>query len=166
VATTEENVRNEVSRSLEEARTIDLHEIEKLKSDLEQVFQSPQTIQTQIIQQGQQIIELQSKLEVAEKQVVDIKVFISQVAEIQHKVLTAQQNLLEKVRTIQNHFRMIDKILGNISLREREAGVARVDFQDIVIATTKIDTVNISKLSIAKQTRGNILLKFWEQNIS
>jgi hypothetical protein len=35
VATTEENVRNEVSRSLEEARTTDLHEIEKLKSDLE-----------------------------------------------------------------------------------------------------------------------------------
>jgi hypothetical protein len=52
VATTEVNVRNEVSRSLEEAQTIDLHEIEKLKSDLEQVFQSPQTIQTQISQQG------------------------------------------------------------------------------------------------------------------
>jgi hypothetical protein len=35
VATTEENVRNEVRKSLEEARTTDLHEIEKLKSDLE-----------------------------------------------------------------------------------------------------------------------------------
>jgi hypothetical protein len=53
VATTKANVRNEVSRSLEEARTADLHEIEKLKSDLEQVCQSPQTIQTQISQQGQ-----------------------------------------------------------------------------------------------------------------
>jgi hypothetical protein len=29
----------------------------------------------------------------------------------------------------------------------------------------KIETVSRSKLSIAKQTRGNILLKVWEQNI-
>jgi hypothetical protein len=48
VATAEVNVKNEVSRSLEEARTTDLHEIEKLRSDLEQVHQSPQTSQTQI----------------------------------------------------------------------------------------------------------------------
>jgi hypothetical protein len=103
---------------------------------------------------------------VAKKQVVYIKVFRLQAAEIRHKVLTTQQNLLEKVRTIQNHFRMIEKILGNISLREREVGVARVTFQDVVIATTKIETVSSSKLSIAEQTRGNILLKVWEQNIS
>ena len=48
VATAEVNVKNEVSRSLEEARTTDLREIEKLRSDLEQVCQSPQTSQTQI----------------------------------------------------------------------------------------------------------------------
>jgi hypothetical protein len=82
VATAEANVRDEVSRSLEEARTTDLREIEKLRSDLEQVRQSAQTSQTQVSQQGQQIIELQSKLEVAENQVVDIKVFRSQAAEI------------------------------------------------------------------------------------
>jgi hypothetical protein len=35
VATAEVNVKKEVSRSLEEARTTDLHEIEKLRSDLE-----------------------------------------------------------------------------------------------------------------------------------
>jgi hypothetical protein len=35
VATAKENVRDEVSRSLEEARIVDLHEIEKLRSDLE-----------------------------------------------------------------------------------------------------------------------------------
>jgi predicted nucleic acid-binding Zn-ribbon protein len=82
VATTEVNVKNEVSKSLEEARTTNLCEIEKLRSDLKQVRQSLQTIQTQISQQGQQIIELQSKLEVGEKQVVDIKVFRSQSTKI------------------------------------------------------------------------------------
>jgi hypothetical protein len=67
VATAEENVRDEVSRSLDEARTTNLREIKKLRSDLEQMRQLAQTSQTQVIQQGQQIIELQSKLEVAEK---------------------------------------------------------------------------------------------------
>jgi hypothetical protein len=115
VATVEVNVKNKVNMSLEESRKTDLCEIEKLRTDLEQVRQSPQTSQTEISQRGQHIIELQSKLEVAEKQVVDIKVFRSQSVEIRHKVLTAQQNLLAKARTIQNHFQTIDKILGNIS---------------------------------------------------
>jgi septation ring formation regulator EzrA len=115
VATDEANVRDEVSRSLDEARTSDLREIEKLRSDLEQVLQSTQTSQTPVSQQGQQIIELQSKLEVVEKQVVDIEMFRSQATKIRHKVLTAQQNLLAKVRTIQNHFRTIEQILENIS---------------------------------------------------
>jgi hypothetical protein len=35
-----------------------------------------------------------------------------------------------------------------------------------VIATTNIEVVSSSKLSIAEQTRGNILLKAWEKNIS
>ena len=69
---------------------------------------------------------------------------------------------MEKVRTILNHFRTIEKILENISLREREAGATWVTFQDVVIATTKIEIVNTSKLSITEQTRGNILLKLWE----
>jgi hypothetical protein len=69
---------------------------------------------------------------------------------------------LAKVRTIQNHFQTIEKILENISSKEREVGVEWVAFQDVVIATTKIETFNTSKLSIVEQTRGNILLKVWE----
>jgi hypothetical protein len=78
----------------------------------------------------------------------------------------AQQNLLVKVGTIQNHFQMVDQILENISSREREVGEAQHAFQDVVIATAKIEMVSSSKLSIAEQTRGNILLKVWEKNIS
>jgi hypothetical protein len=61
---------------------------------------------------------------------------------------------------------MIDQVLENIYLREREPRAARVSFQYVVIATTKIEMVNSSKLSIVEQTRENILLKVWEQNIS
>jgi hypothetical protein len=44
--------------------------------------------------------------------------------------------------------------------------VARVAFQEAVIATTKKETGSSSRLSIPEQTRGNILLKAWERNIS
>ena len=106
------------------------------------------------------------KSDIAENQVLDIKVFQAQDTEIQQKVLAAQQDLLAKVGTIQNHFQTIDQVLEDISLREREVGSARVAFQEAVIATTKVEMVNSSKLSIAEQTRGNILLKAWEKNIS
>jgi prephenate dehydratase len=105
-------------------------------------------------------------LDVVESQVLDIKMFKSQAVEIRQKVLTAQQDLLVKVGTIQNHFQTIDQVLENISLREKEIGAARVAFQDVAIATAKIEMVGSSKLSIAEQTRGNILLKVWAQNIS
>jgi hypothetical protein len=105
-------------------------------------------------------------LDVAENQVLDIKMFRSQAAEIRYKVLTTQQNLLVKVGTIQNHLQMIDQVLENISWREREFGAARVTFQDVFISTEKIEMVGSSKLSIVEQTRENILLKVWEQNIS
>jgi hypothetical protein len=70
------------------------------------------------------------------------------------------------VGTIHNHFQTIDQVLEDISLREREVGVTRVTFQEAVIAIAKVEMVSSSKLSIAEQTRGNILLKVWEKNIS
>jgi hypothetical protein len=60
-------------------------------------------------------------------------------------VSVAQQDLLAKVETIQNHCQTIDQVLEDISLREREAGAARVTFQEVVIATTKKEMVSSSK---------------------
>ena len=56
--------------------------------------------------------------------------------------------------------------MENLSVREREAGVAQVAFQEDVIATTNRESTNSSEFSISKQTRGNILLKEWECSIS
>jgi hypothetical protein len=82
VATTEENARDEVSISLKQARIADLQEIKKLRSDLELVRQLAQVRQTQISQQEKQIIQLQSKLDATENQVLDIKMFTSQAFKI------------------------------------------------------------------------------------
>jgi len=108
---------------------------------------------------------MRSKLNSAKNQVIDIKVFQSQAMKIQKKVEVAQQNLLAKVETIQNHFQTIDQVLKDISLREREVGATRVAFQEAIIETMKEEMVISYRLSIPEETRGNILLKTWEHNI-
>jgi hypothetical protein len=77
VATTEENSRNEMRKSLEQARIVNLQEIKKLRSNLEQVRQSTQISQMQVSQREQQIIQLQSKLDVVRKPGFRHKVFSS-----------------------------------------------------------------------------------------
>jgi hypothetical protein len=74
------------------------------------------------------IWKLQAKLNFGESQMIDIGIFQSQAIEIQKGVSGAQQDLLAKVETIQNHYQLIDQVLENISFREKEAGVARFVF--------------------------------------
>jgi aryl-alcohol dehydrogenase-like predicted oxidoreductase len=81
--------------------------------------------------------KLQAKLNFVEGQVIDIGMFQSQAMEIRKRVSAAQQDLLAKVEIIQNHYQIIDRVLEDISLREREYGVAWVAFQEVVIATKK-----------------------------
>jgi hypothetical protein len=57
-------------------------------------------------------------------------------------------------------------VLENLSLKGRDARATRVAFQEAIIATTRRETSNSSIFPIAEQTRGNILLKEWERNIS
>jgi hypothetical protein len=110
--------------------------------------------------------QLQEKINLAKSQVIDIGIFQSQAIEIQTRVSAALQDLLAKVETIQNLYQIIDQVLKDFSLREREDGVVRVIFQEVVIATMKKEMSSSSKLSIPEQTRGNILLKARERNIS
>jgi hypothetical protein len=56
--------------------------------------------------------------------------------------------------------------LEDLSVREREVGAARVAFQEVVIATKNTEPGSTPRFTISEQTRGNILLKEWEHNIS
>jgi hypothetical protein len=120
LATTEATVKDQVNTGLELVRAADQKEIERLKSDLEQTQLLAQTSQSQISQQEELIGQLHAKLNFTESQVIDIRIFQSQAIEIQRRVSVAQQDLLAKVETIQNHCQIIDQVLEDISLRERE----------------------------------------------
>jgi hypothetical protein len=53
-----------------------------------------------------------------------------------------------------------------LSSRERDAGAARVAFQEAVIATNNRVSAGTPRFTISEKTKGNILLKEWEHNIA
>jgi hypothetical protein len=87
-------------------------------------------------------------LDFVESQVIDIGIFQSQAIEIRKRVSTTQQGLLSKVETIQNNCQLIDQVLENISLKEKEVGAARVVFQEAIITTKKREIGSSSRFSI------------------
>ena len=86
--------------------------------------------------------------------------------EIRSRVSTAQRSLLTKVEVIRDNCLLVDQVLENLSVKEREAGAARVAFQEAVIATNNRELGSTLRFSISEQTRGNNLLKEWEHSIS
>jgi hypothetical protein len=121
LATAEATTRDQANTGIELARETDQKEIERLKSDLEQTQQMAQISQSQVSQQGELIGKLQAKLNFAESQVIDIGIFQSQAIEIRKRVSAAQQDLLAKVETIQNHCQLIDQVLENISFQRKRS---------------------------------------------
>jgi hypothetical protein len=105
------------------------------------------------------IEQLQAKLELAKSQVIDIGILQSQAIEIRKRLSAVQQDLLVKVEMIQGSCQLIDQILENLSLIEREVGAARVTFQEAIIATTRKEIRSKSSFPISEKTKGNILFK-------
>jgi hypothetical protein len=58
------------------------------------------------------------------------------------------------------------QISENLIVKERNAEASRVAFQEAVIATNNRFSAGPPGLTIAEQTRGNILLKNWEHDIT
>jgi hypothetical protein len=56
--------------------------------------------------------------------------------------------LLAKVETIQSNFQLIDQVLENLSLKERDVGAAWVAFQEVIIATTRREASSSSSFPI------------------
>jgi hypothetical protein len=157
--TVEKNVWSEVNKGFEQIRANDKQEIQQLKSSLEEMHRNIQASQGWATQQDELVRQLQAKVSSTENMIVDITVFQAQALEVRKELEAAQQSLLTKVETVQDHFRVIDQALNNICLREREAISARTTFQEAVVSSTKEGVAMASRLSISEQTRGDIILK-------
>jgi hypothetical protein len=97
--------------------------------------------------------------------VVDIEIVKSRANDIQSRISSAQQSLLKKVVEIREDCLLIHQISENLIVQERNAEAARIAFQEVVIATNNRFSGSPG-LTIAEQTRGNILLKNWEHDIT
>jgi len=159
LAIAEAAAKDQANTCLEQARVVDQKENERLKVDLKQTQMMAQTSQIHVGQQGELIERLQAKLDFTERQEMDIKIFQSQAIEIRKRLSIGQQGLLAKVEMIQNNCQLIDLVLEKLTLREKDARVAQVSFQEAIIAMTRRETGSSSRFSISEQTQGNIFLK-------
>jgi hypothetical protein len=105
------------------------------------------------------ITQLQAQLEVAERKVIDIEIVKSRATDIRSRISSAQQSLLNKVGEIQEDCLLMHRISENLIDKERNAEAARIAFQEVVIVTNNRFLARSPVLTIAEQTRGNILLK-------
>jgi DUF4097 and DUF4098 domain-containing protein YvlB len=112
------------------------------------------------------IEQLQARVEIAESRMINIGMFKSQAIEIQSRVSAVQRNFLTKVEAIRDNCLLVNQVFDNLSARERDAGAARVAFQEAVIATNNRVSTGTPRLTTLEQTRGNIMLKEWEHNIT
>jgi hypothetical protein len=166
LATATENAKGQASMEMEQARVADKNEIEVLKAKLEQAHLVIRDGRIQAGQQRTMITELQAQLEVAESRVIDVEGFKSRAIDIRSRISSVQQSLLDKVGVIREDCLLMHRISENLTVRERNAEAARVAFQEAVIATNNRVSAGSPGLTISEQTRGNILLKDWEHNIT
>jgi hypothetical protein len=104
-------------------------------------------------------------LEVTESKTIDIEIVKSRATDIRRRISSAQQSLLNKVGGIREDCLLIHRISENLINKERNVEAARIAFQEAVIATNNRFS-GPPGLTIAKQTRGNMLLKNWEHDIT
>jgi hypothetical protein len=144
----------------------DKNEIDILKTKLERTHLVVRDGQMQERQQRDLIEQLQARVEISKNRMINIGMFKSQAIDIWSRVSVAQRNLLSKVETIRDNCFLVNQVSENLSAREREAGEARVAFQEAVIATNNRVSESTPRFTISEKTRGNILLKEWEHNIT
>jgi hypothetical protein len=120
----------------------------------------------QVCQQKEHAEQLQTKLNLMEGRVIDLKDFQTLSLEMHTKIEVEHQRLISKIGIIKNYFQEVRKYFDNIILLEKEAKVARNTFQKAVACLGKKEAMKNLKLCVMEQIKGDIMLKVWETNIS
>jgi hypothetical protein len=164
--TVEQNVISEMNMIFEQIRACDRQEIQQLKFSLNEMHMNVQESREWASQQGELVKLLQEKINLTENMTVDMVFFQTQALEVRKTLESAQQSLFTKVEVVQNHFWVVDQSLNNIFLKEREAITNLTTFQGVVVSSAKEEVAMASRLSLSEKTRGDIILKTWEDNIA
>jgi hypothetical protein len=166
IASAAEDAKSQVSGAIELAQLVDRKEIEFLKTKLEKANSVIKDGRVQFDHQRDTIAQLQAQLEVTESKVIDVEIVKSRVIDILSRVSSAQRRLLNKIGEFRQDCLLMNQISENLIVKERSIEAARVFFQEAVLVTNNRFSAGTPGLSIAEQTRGNILLKKWEHDIA
>ena len=83
-----------------------------------------------------------------EGQVVNITTFQAQALEVHENLQAEQQNMLYKIKIIQNYFLEVSHSLDSIFLKENEATAARATFQKAVAFLAREEVPATPKLTV------------------
>jgi outer membrane biosynthesis protein TonB len=166
IASAAEDAKSQASGAIELAQLADRKEIEVLKTKLEKANSVIRDGRVQFGHQRDMITQLQAQLEVTESKVIDVEIVKSRAIDIRSRISSAQQSLLNKIGEFRKNCLLMNRISKNLIVKERNAEAAWVVFQEAVIATNNRFSTGTPGLSVAEQTRGNILLKNWEHDIA
>ena len=93
IMTMEQNVKNKMNRDFEQTRAYDMHQIQQLQANLEELHHNSQANKGLIMQQEELIKQLQARLDLIEGRSVEISSFQTQALEVNEKLEIAQQDL-------------------------------------------------------------------------
>jgi hypothetical protein len=166
IASAAEDAKSQASGAIELSQLADRKEIEFLKTKLEKANSVIRDGRVQFDHQRDTITQLQAQLKVTESKLIDVEIVKSRAIDTRSRVSSAQQSLRIKIGEFRKDCLLMNQISENLIVKERNAEAARVVFQEAVITTNNRFSAGTLGLSIAKHTRGNILLKNWEHDIA
>jgi hypothetical protein len=107
------------------------------------------------------IEQLQAKLVLVENTTIDVTSFKAQKFEINEKLEAIQQDLYQKVDTIQKHYQSINNSLKNIYEKQKDSCVARSKFQEFIIWRQKSNISVLTPFSQYEQVKGEMAFNVW-----
>jgi hypothetical protein len=145
----ERDVRNKMNNQFEQVIADDRHQIQQLKSNLDELHQNSRDNRGLVTQQEELIKKLQANIYLAEGTIVDMVAFQAQALEIHEKLESTEQDPFTKVEAIQNCYWVVDLSLNNIYIKERETRETRDKFQKAIFLVLKYYLLTAPQLSLS-----------------
>jgi hypothetical protein len=130
---TKQIVRSRMNQYIEKIRLNYQQQMKQLQEKPDLIHQSSQTNKAMITQWESLIEQFQDKLFLMENTTIDNTTFKEEASEINEKLEVVQQDLYQKVDTIQKYYQTINNSLKSIYVKEKEASVARSKIQEFII---------------------------------
>jgi len=116
-----------MNKEFEQVRAYDRHQIQQLKTNLDELCQNSQANRELVTQQKELIKQLQAKIDLVEGTTVEMAYFQAQALEVHENIESTQQAFFTKVEAIQNCYGVVDlsmmchRFPGCLFLRKPEA---------------------------------------------